>query len=245
MSLAPITHEGITVDRDQDARGRGMLVAFSDRAGGVSRPPYDSLNLAARVGDEPGAVEDNRARVARAAGFEVSSLVLARQVHGTRVLEVDGSASGIVGEADALVTRSPGVVLAILSADCAPVVLAGPDGVGIVHAGWRGLVRGVIQAGLEALGAATSAWIGPSIRACCYEVGPEVTEAFAGAGLPVAAARRVDPPASARSVLERAGVERIEMMDACTSCNARYFSHRRDGRTGRQGSFVSLLEDPS
>jgi len=238
MSVRALVTDGIHVEQERDD---AVLVAFTDRHGGVSRAPYDSLNLAARVGDDSAGVETNRARVAEAIGFDVGALALARQVHGVRVLEVVEGCAGVVGEADILVTSTPGVVLGILTADCAPVVLARDGAVAIVHAGWRGLVAGAIAAGVEVLGDVRKAWIGPSIQACCYEVGPEVIDSFVTAGLPVADDRHVDTRAAARRALERAGVGEIEAVGGCTSCDTRYFSYRRDGVTGRQGTFSALL----
>lgn len=233
--------DGIRLLVDDGARERGLLVAFSDRNGGVSGPPYDTLNLAARVGDDPDDVDENRRRVAAAAGFDPGALVLARQVHEAGVLWAGPEDSGVVGDADVLVSRTPGKVVAILSADCVPVVLEGDGVVGVVHAGWRGLVGGAIAAGLDAVGTVTRAWVGPSIHACCYEVGPEVVAAFAATGLPVAAPDRVDPGRAAMSALHAAGVADVEAVTECTSCDARYFSYRRDGVTGRQGSFVGIV----
>lgn len=226
---------------DEAARSRGLLVAFADRHGGISVPPFDSLNLAARVGDDPAAVAENRERVARALGRRSEEFVYSRQVHGTRVVDVDTRARGMVGEADGLFTQEPGCVLTMLTADCAPVVVAGAGGVAILHAGWRGLAAGVIEAGLGRIGTPATAWIGPSIRACCYEVGPEVVTAFEARGLPIAAPNRVDPPEAAAALLANAGVDPI-IASPCTSCDPAYFSYRRDGVTGRQGAFVGLLE---
>ncbi|CAN5615883.1 purine nucleoside phosphorylase YfiH [soil metagenome] len=225
---------------DPVARATGVLVAFGDRHGGVSRAPYDTLNLAARGGDDPSCVRVNRRRAAHAAGFDARALALARQVHGAEVMEVGAGASGVLGEADGLVARTPGPVLAMLTADCAPVVVAGADGVALLHAGWRGLVAGVVGRGVARVGVPRAAWIGPAIRSCCYEVGREVMDAFERAGLPTLG-DRVDPADAARSALTRAGVERVAVADECTACSARYFSYRRDGVTGRQGAFAALL----
>lgn len=240
-SLRTRDRNGIRLLHDPDARARGVLVCFSDRHGGVSRPPYDSLNLAARVGDDRAAVDDNRARVARAAGFALHRLALARQVHGAELREVSQGDSGVVGEADGLVVRAPGPVIGILTADCAPVVVEGDEGVALLHAGWRGLVAGIVARGVRAVGRASAAWVGPSIRACCYEVGPDVVEAFHAAGLPVAGSERVDPADAARAALHRAGVPAVKVARGCTACGERYFSYRRDGVTGRQGAFVGIL----
>jgi YfiH family protein len=217
-----------------------VRVWFTDREGGVSEGPYSSLNLAARVGDDLDAVEKNRRIVADAAGFKLSGLALARQVHGADSIEVLPGMAGVVGEADVLVTRAPGVVIGILTADCAPVIVVSDDAVAIAHAGWRGLVAGAVERAVEEVGSATRAWVGPAIRACCYEVGPEVVDAFTSAGLPVEGPRAVDPAMAAVAALRKAGVERVAMSGACTSSSERYFSHRRDGVTGRQGAFATI-----
>ncbi|MDP9069054.1 MAG: polyphenol oxidase family protein [Actinomycetota bacterium] len=239
-SLAHVDRDGLRLLIDP-APTR-CAVAFTDRIGGSSAAPYDSLNLAATVGDDPDAVRRNRERVARAAGFAVTSLRLARQVHGADILHVTSSDPVVAGEGDVLMTSEPGVSLGILTADCTPVVVAGTAVVAIAHAGWRGLVAGAVEAAVDAVGEVRAAWVGPSIHACCYEVGPEVIAAFRDRGLPVAGVDRVDPGRAATFALHRAGVERVAASVDCTSCDRRYFSYRRDGTTGRQGAFVSLLE---
>ena len=218
------------------ASGDRVQVAFTDREGGVSDPPYHSLNLGLFVGDDEGCVWENRIRVAKAAGFDVDDLALARQVHGADVVTVEQP--GMAGEADVLVTDQPNRPIAILTADCAPVVLEGPGRIGVVHAGWRGVVGGAIEAGVGAVGEVTRAWIGPSIHACCYEVGPEVVEAFERNDLPVADAAHVDPARGAEVLLRRAGVSEVFVSEVCTHHDDRYFSFRRDGTTGRQGAFA-------
>jgi polyphenol oxidase len=235
------TVDGIDLTIDDEARSQGVLVAFARRTGGVSRPPYDSLNLAASVGDDPKDVDENRRRIASALGSQVSDLVLAKQVHGCGVMAATASSSGTIGEADVLVTREPGKIIGILTADCVPVVLHGPSSVAIAHAGWRGLVGGAIEAAIEHVGPVTKAWVGPSIHACCYEVGPEVIDAFRARGLPVADDSHVDPGRAAVVALHRAGVEKVESTTDCTACDDGYFSFRRDGLTGRQGAFAGLL----
>ncbi len=219
-----------------------MAVGFTDREGGCSSQPYDSLNLAATVGDDPRHVARNRDAVARSAGFDLESLRLARQVHGADVLRIGRAHRVVAGEADVLVTSEPGVTVGILTADCTPVVIAGPGVVAVAHAGWRGLVAGAVEAAVDAVGEPQAAWVGPSIHACCYEVGPEVVAAFRDHGLPVAAEDRVDPGRAAAFALHRAGVDRVAASVDCTSCDRRYFSYRRDGTTGRQGAFATLLE---
>ena len=239
--LEEIESGGIRLLLDVDARDAGVLVAFADRRGGSSKPPYDSLNLAATVGDDPVSVDANRGAVARAAGFALEDLVLAKQVHGCDVIEVGPGDSGVVGAADVLVSREVGKVIGILTADCVPVILHGEGIVAIAHAGWRGLVGGAIEAAIERVGRVDKAWVGPSIHACCYEVGPEVIAAFRNQGLPVADGSHVDPGRAAAVALHRSGVTDVESTEACTSCGAHYFSFRRDGVTGRQGAFTGLL----
>ncbi len=240
-NLTQASRAGVPFLRDEGALAHGFLVAFTGRDGGVSAPPYDSLNLARRVGDDHAAVDENRRRAAAAAGFDGEALVLARQLHGIDILEAAPGDAGVIGEADGLVARRPGSVVAILTADCAPVVLAGSSGVAVLHAGWRGLVAGVVAAGVRALGDVAAAWVGPSIHACCYEVGPEVTDAFRREALPVAGEGRVDPGRAACVALRRAGVTRLTMSTECTSCSPGYFSFRRDSVTGRQGAFAALV----
>ena len=233
--------DGVHVYEDLGARERGLLVAFTDRRGGQSKPPFDSLNLAATVGDDVAVVDGNRRRVAAALGFAPDVLALARQVHGADLIAVPGGCSGVVGVADVLATSATGQALAILTADCTPVVVAGERRVALAHAGWRGLVAGAIETALEWVGDVDAAWVGPCIRACCYEVGPEVIDAFEQRGLPVADERHVDPRDASLHVLKSTGVAEVAAPDVCTYCDRNFYSYRRDGITGRQGAFVTLL----
>jgi len=241
--LRAAAQDGVGFLVDEGARDAGVLVAFGNRRGGVSRPPYRGLNLALRGGDDRDDVIENRSRAAFGARFNLSSLAMARQVHGAAVIEVSPGQTGVLGVADVLVSRAPGPVLGILTADCAPVVIAGARGVAVVHAGWRGLVAGAVETGIEQVDPVWAAWIGPCIHGCCYEVGPEVLEAFAGRDLPTGPAR-VDPARAAEHILRRSGVDAVSVAAECTHCEADYFSHRRDGVTGRQGAFAGLLSAP-
>ncbi len=230
------------------------------RIGGASAPPYASLNLGAHVGDDATAVAENRRALRDAAGLPAEPAWL-EQVHGTHVVNLDSQVPS--GPADAAVTRQPGRVCAILTADCLPVLLANDAGdrVGAAHAGWRGLAAGVIEATVNALGGPPgelSAWLGPAIGTRHFEVGAEVREEFlrrAGAGdtaavdaafVPNARGRyTADLYALARGRLRRLGVERIYGGGECTyTDDARYYSYRRDGRTGRQATLI-WLEAPS
>jgi len=237
----------------------GARAAFSTRLGGVSEPPFDSLNLGVLTDDDRESVEENRRRLVRALDREPEQIVFALQVHGTRLIDQSAPDSefrgsfvrysrtkeprdGIV-EADGHLVREPGLALLVFVADCLPVALYGPGGLALVHAGWRGLAGGIIGAAAEAV-EATAAAIGPGIGPCCYEVGEEVLDAFAGLGEGVAAGRMLDLPEVARRLLAGAGVERVESAGLCTSCERElFFSHRRDhGRTGRQAGIVWIEE---
>lgn len=235
----------------------GARAAFSTRLGGVSEPPFDSLNLGILTDDERGAVEENRRRLAAALGFAPEQVVFALQVHGTRLIdhsEGSGELRGSfrtyadrqeprddIAEADGHVVREPGRAPLVFVADCLPVALHGPGGVAMVHAGWRGLATGILTAAAAAVDA-TGAAIGPGIGPCCYEVGEEVLGAFAHLGEGVARGRMLDLPEVARRQLTRAGVGEVQSARLCTSCEeALFFSHRRDrGRTGRQAGIAWL-----
>ena len=236
MELTTTTVNGLNITR---AAGERVNVVFTDRHGGMSPAPYDSLNLGLFVGDDEQNVIENRGRVARAAELDADAFALARQVHGADVIEVSAADCGIVGEADVLVTETVRKPIGILTADCAPVIIEGSVRVAVVHAGWRGVVGGAVEAGLAAVGDAQRAWVGPSIHSCCYEVGAEVIAAFEALDLPVDG-DRVDPGRSAAELLRRAGVEEVVVSEVCTHHDPDYFSYRRDGTTGRQGAFAWL-----
>jgi YfiH family protein len=227
------------------------------RVGGVSEGPYASWNLGGHVEDTAVAVAENRRRLREAAGLpgEPEWLV---QVHGTHVRDLDSPAPA--EPADAAVTRQPRRVCAILTADCLPVLLASTAGdrVGVAHAGWRGLAAGVIEATVRALNTPPGgllAWLGPAIGPSRFEVGPEVREQMLrspggngdeAAFVPNARGRYLaDLYALARHRLARAGVPRVYGGGSCTHTESeRYFSHRRDGRTGRQATLIWLEPAP-
>lgn len=233
----------------------------SERAGGVSQPPYDTLNLGDHVGDDPAAVAENRRRFA--AGLHARPVFL-RQVHGRGVVEL-GPDTADDTEADACWTTQRGVACTIMVADCLPVLLAGRDGriVGAAHCGWRGLAgdhgAGVLEAlwtrMREQAGAASAmlAWLGPCIGPQAFEVGPEVREAFvrpdagaAGLFRPHAAGKFLaDLPGLARRRLQALGIAAIHGNDGspawCTVTQpSRFFSHRRDRVSGRLAAAVWL-----
>jgi YfiH family protein len=235
---------------------------ITNRHGGFSQPPFDSLNLGSHVGDDPTTVKKNR---------EALKIVLPNepiwlnQVHGTQVIDADCRNDwSDVPSADASVTSTPGKVLAIMTADCLPVLLASSDGkvVGAAHAGWRGLAAGVIEQTVALMRSKQTqqaqtqsdiiAYLGPAIGPHAFEVGSEVRDIFMAQN-PVSAAcfeqlkengkYLADIYGLATLRLNALGVEQIEGGDECTLQNPDYFSYRRDQQTGRMGSFI-WIETP-
>jgi polyphenol oxidase len=226
--------------------------ALTDRYGGVSRPPYDTLDLGDHVGDDPAAVSANRARVARELGVDEDRLVWMKQVHGTGVAIVDGPREP-VADTDALVTATRGLVLAVLVADCVPILLADHDTgvVAAVHAGREGVRQGVLPAALSAmasLGAKArhvTALLGPAVCGACYEVPEEMQADVARVAPAAAVGTRTGTPgldlrAGLAELLTRAGVREVVHDPRCTVEDPSLFSHRRDGVTGRQAGLVWL-----
>lgn len=226
----------------------GVAAVATDRHGGTSEGPYASLNLGAHVGDDPACVAANRAALTAALDLPSEPAWL-DQVHGARVIDLDDEPPGT---ADAAVTSTAGRVLAVLTADCLPVLLASDDGarVGVAHAGWRGLAAGVLPAAVSSMGFAPArlrAWLGPAIGPANYEVGAEVYEALATGN---AAAKRCFVPGRpghwqadlyglARLALAVAGVEAVFGGDFCTFADtARFFSHRRAAPCGRTATLI-------
>jgi YfiH family protein len=231
-----------------EAKLDGATAAFSSRLGGISEPPYDSLNVAVKTGDERDRVLTNRRRLAGALEIDPDDVVMARQIHGDRLLRHGERqrprifAEGVRSpeEADAHATDVPGLAPLVMVADCLPVALAGPAGVAMAHCGWRGLAADIAGAAAREVRAEHAA-IGPGIGPCCYEVGDEVLAAFAQVD-GASSGRMLDLVAITRAQLTEAGVEEIEDSGLCTSCEAElFYSHRRDGeRTGRQAGLVWL-----
>ena len=228
----------------------GVRALVTTRRGGVSAGSYASLNLATHVGDDGSAVTANRHRLRHALGLPVEPAWL-EQVHGTGVAVLPRTAHGA---ADAAVTFARGNVCAVLVADCLPVFLASRAGdrVGIAHAGWRGLVAGVVEATVAALDCEPGsliAWLGPSIGPEAFEVGHEVRDAFLardpGASVAFRPGREgrflADLPALARRRLATAGVTAVHGGGLCTHADpARFYSYRRDGATGRMATLAWL-----
>lgn len=237
------------------AHASGAHFAFTDRWGGVSAAPYAELNLGGAVGDDPVAVRTNRQRAARALGLDPAAVVWMNQVHGKDVAVVDGPwrRAAEVPAVDAVVTARRGITLAVLTADCTPVLLADPVAgiAGAAHAGRPGLVAGVVPAVIEAmtgLGAEPArilAHLGPSVCGLCYEV-PEGMRAEVAGAVPEAWATTrqgtpaVDVAAGVVAQLGRMGVMAVGRSHICTLESADHFSYRRERTTGRLASYVWL-----
>lgn len=230
----------------------GVRAAFTLRSGGVSAPPFDTLNVGAHVGDAAQSVAENR-RLIRAALTLPEEPVWMEQVHGLDVLDLDAAArTAAAGVADAALTRARGRVCAVQVADCLPVLFAVRDGsaVAAAHAGWRGLAAGVLEATMRALAVGPErliAWLGPAIGQAHFEVGEKVRRAFlardaaaAHAFVPNARGRwQCDLVGLARGRLQTLGVTAIFGGAWCTYADAaRFFSFRRDGRCGRMAALI-------
>lgn len=221
----------------------GVNAAFTTRLGGTSSAPYDELNLSFRVGDDTERVRANREIAGRTVGASGRWSVVA-QVHGSVVVD-DAPSPGEVPEADGLVCRRADATLAVFGADCVPVLAVSADRqtVGVAHAGWRGLAAGIVSELVRAVGEGATVVAGPSIGACCYEVGSEVREVFVRRfGDRAVADGRADLWAAAAIDADRAGAASFAAAGLCTACHpALFFSHRRDrGRTGRQALLARL-----
>jgi polyphenol oxidase len=239
-----------------EARMHGAHAAFTTRLGGVSPAPYDSLNLGVLTDDEEANVVENRRRLARALGVDPAAVPIGLQVHGAEIAVHEGPQSpspfaapgSPLPEVDGHVVTEPGLVPLVFVADCLPVALFGPGGLALLHCGWRPMAAGIIAEGVVRVGAVEAA-IGPGIGPCCYEVGPEVLEAFERLGDGIADGRMLDLAEVARRLLREAGVSKVETAGLCTSCESElFFSHRRDeGVTGRQAglAWINPVEFPT
>ena len=241
-----------------ELESRGYLVAFTERAGGVSDGPFRGLNLGLKSGDDPAVVMENRRRLIAALG--IPEFACPRQTHSTNIAPVgpESAGKGFADPAeafpatDALVTSSPGVPIAVLAADCIPLALVDPKSgrVAVVHAGWRGVAAGMIPAALAEFADPdrVEAVVGPGVGPDHYEVGEDVAALVAaGSGGGAVTGREgrrllLDLPGTVGRTLETLGVGRVDRADQCTACQAdRFFSYRRDGRTGRQGLIAARL----
>jgi YfiH family protein len=256
--------EILTTGLERD--GPFFLHGFTARGGGVSVSPYDSLNPALHVFDDPDSVMANRQAICRAAGVPLESFVFCEQVHGGEVALVTAGDSGKgtspdiapVAGVDGLITSTPGVALGIFTADCAAVFLIDPDhcAVALVHAGWRGTAAGIVP---QAIALMTKSFdtaperlavaFGPSIGPCCYTVGGDVRDAFLQTDRSVSPAFQQTDADHWRCDLKQANglmaqgcgvpAANIRSNEICTACDTRFFSYRRDGGlTGRTLEFI-------
>ncbi|MDR3214378.1 MAG: peptidoglycan editing factor PgeF [Azoarcus sp.] len=231
---------------------RAVRALVTTRRGGNSKAPYDSFNLGLHVGDDPAAVAANRALLRRHLPADPCWL---EQVHGVEVARAEDGGQGTAIRADAAVARTAGAVCVVMTADCLPVLFCDDGGtvVAAAHAGWRGLVAGVLEAALAAMATPPErimAWLGPAIGSTAFEVGAEVRDAFLAGdpGAHAAFAER-DTPGKwlanlftlARRRLARAGVSRVYGGGTCTFTGIeRFYSYRHEGTTGRFASLVWL-----
>lgn len=228
---------------------KNVRAFITTREGGVSRPPFDSLNLGDHVGDDPASVAQNRALVRALTPAEPLWL---KQVHGTRV--VDAGAAEIGCEADASVAHAAGQVCVVMTADCLPALFCNRSGtvVAAAHAGWRGLLDGVLEAAVASMAVAGEdimAYLGPAIGPQAFEVGDEVRQAFVAHDAKAAEAFTAasqgkwlaDIYLLARQRLAQVGVQDVHGGTDCTVSDAkRFYSYRRDGQTGRMAAVVWL-----
>ena len=226
------------------------------RAGGVSGRPWNSLNLGVHVEDDPDHVRQNRRRLAESTGLKSEQIGWLNQVHGIDVVELNPDNVGQIAKADASYTRHPGIACAILTADCLPVILADREGtvVGAAHCGWRSLCGGVIENLVSKMAVAPEAlqaWLGPAIGPDSFEVGPEVREAFLDHDPKAVHAFRAEGARSGHFMadiyalatlrLNHLGVSNVTGGGLCTVQDSdRFFSYRRDGRTGRMATLIWL-----
>ena len=254
-----IDHDGVIFYRfEGPANEPGLDHALFTRRGGVSRPPFATLNTGHTVGDDLAAVRINHQRALAALGWREQDVVTAHLVHSARVAVVGpGDRGAVHPETDALLTADPGVVLMLRFADCVPVLFYDRRRrvIGLTHAGWRGVAVGVVPATVETMVQAFDcrpadlwAGVGPSIGPCCYEVGPEVVEQVSAAVNGREPFRyengrvHLDLWAAVGGQLKEAGVGQIELSKLCTACHTEdWFSHRAEGgKTGRFGVVMGL-----
>ena len=234
--------------------GPGVGAAVTDRRGGLSRPPYAAANLGTHVGEDPAIVRANRELAARRLGLDPAAVVWMDQTHGREVAVVANSQPAPVAAVDGLVTATPALALAVLVADCTPVLLADPAArvVAVAHAGREGLRAGVVlqtvQRMLE-LGASAPgirAWLGPAVCGACYEVPLELRAQVATVVPAAHASTRQGTPAldiraGVRAQLAGAGVDAVSTSPVCTAEDARYYSVRREATTGRFAGYAWLV----
>jgi YfiH family protein len=218
----------------------GCEVVFSTRRGGVSEGPYESLNLGRKTGDDVLRVDENRRRLCAEIGADEERLTVGFQTHSTVVNQAQAGSRGVPG--DGLWTDEPGIPMLALGADCVLMALARTNGdrpaLAVVHAGWRGLIDGVVEVTGRSLGSRLKAVVGPAIGPCCYDVGEEVASRFQDRyGRDIVRSGKLDLWTAAEQAARAAGASDVERIDLCTQCRPDlFFSERRTGRPrGTQG----------
>ncbi|MGA2968718.1 MAG: peptidoglycan editing factor PgeF [Acidimicrobiales bacterium] len=238
LTLTPERRGSLSVYPIEGAREFNVDAIITDRFGGVSRAPYDSLNLATHVGDRVHDVEENRRRVAAAVGVDSAHLIMMNQVHGTQVLDVETNHDDLEG--DGLVTSTPGLALAILVADCVPILLIddASSRIGVIHAGWRGLAAGVIASALSHFDdpRTVHAFIGPCISVEGYQIGPEVATHFA------AYPESVIDDVNDRSRLDLRGVTEGQLLER--GVLDQHIAHSRQSTDGGELFYSDRAERP-
>lgn len=239
--MTPLEHHALAPGVEVHLTGRHAT------SGSVAIDSDD--NLAHHRPHVPSRLATARARIAEATGTDLDRWVTMRQVHGASVATVEGRLGREVRGVDGIVTRETAVALVVMAADCVPTLLAGPTSVAAVHAGWRGLVAGIVPVAVERMreldgaDAEIVALVGPCIGGCCYEVGEDVLDAV-GSRTPSAVttsargAPSIDLDRAVRSTLEGLGVRIADRRPTCTRCSPGWFSHRADPASGRQVGIV-------
>jgi|SRR5579883_420840 len=237
------------------APARVRAVVTTRRMAGTSQPPFDAFNLGSHCGDAPAAVTANRAALTGLLALPGEPRWL-RQVHGTDIAQFDAATNADPPSADASTTRTPGIVLAVLTADCLPLLVCAEDGgeIAAIHAGWRGLAAGVIERCIERMQAPRGkllVWLGPAIGASSYEIGTEVRDVFVAQSaeneLAFAPTRpghwHCDLYALARHRLAALGITGVYGGSFDTFADERFYSYRREPRTGRFASLIWIVAD--
>jgi YfiH family protein len=234
-----------------------MFHTITDRHGGVSQKPYDSLNLALHVGDVPLDVLENRVRVSEKYDFSIKNLIYMNQVHGCKVAVVEDAMNNKYEETDAMICNEANIPLMVMVADCIPILLYDPvkNAIGVAHAGRNGTFLGIVQKTIHKMQTRYGCdvkdimiGLGPSIQHCCYEVGKDLadicTKNFGEGFIMIREGKYfLDLQALNLSQMLEVGIlkENIEISPTCTACDTNYFSYRREGDTGRFAGFIMIV----
>ncbi len=246
------------VEAENLSKAGNILHAFLGRTGGVSPPPFGSLNVGHHVGDRGENIEKNLSIIAERLGVDRSRLVVCNQVHGNNMVHIRDSAMCGMGRysADAIITDKRGIALCVLTADCVPIIVVDRDGrvAAIMHAGWRGTLKEVVPLTIRRLKTLYNiepreliAAIGPAIGGCCYRVSATLMEGFRTAFQKAPGmdnkARSIDLKTVNGWQLQKEGIKDVDMTNTCTACSVdSFFSYRKEKTTGRQLNMVMLKE---